>query len=177
MPPDPGLPARAACIDIGSNGIRLVVAEHDGSATPRVLAQERAPVRLGASVFRTGSIDEAAMEGAIRALRGFRASLDLCAPVAVRALATSAVRDARNRKAFLRRARVDAWCALVPLGEHPDAPLRAVARRLLEGAVDGAQNGAAEAQDAGHVARRQSPRLFRIDEAVEAVFDAEHLDT
>ena len=43
-------------------------------------------------------------------------------------------------------------------------------------AVDRAEDRAAEAEDAGHVTRRQRPRLLGIDEAVEAVFEADDLD-
>ena len=43
-------------------------------------------------------------------------------------------------------------------------------------AVDGAEDRAAEPEDAGDVARRQQPRLFRIDQAVEAVLEADDLD-
>ena len=43
-------------------------------------------------------------------------------------------------------------------------------------AVGGAQDRAAETQNAGHIFRPQHARTARLDEAVEAVFDAEHLD-
>src|SRR4029079_4502467 len=43
-------------------------------------------------------------------------------------------------------------------------------------AVRGAEDGAAEAQDAGDVARRQTPRAVRLDESVEAVFEADAVD-
>ena len=42
--------------------------------------------------------------------------------------------------------------------------------------VDGAENRAAEAQDAGDVARREHARAVGLDQAVEAVFDADALD-
>ena len=40
-------------------------------------------------------------------------------------------------------------------------------------AVGRAEDGAAEPQDAGHIPRRQRPRTPGLDEAVEAVFDAD----
>ena len=43
-------------------------------------------------------------------------------------------------------------------------------------AIDGAEDGAAEAEDARDVARRQDARTIRLEEAVEAVFEAKALD-
>ena len=40
-------------------------------------------------------------------------------------------------------------------------------------AVGRAEDRAAEPQDAGHVARRQRPRALGLDQAVEAVFEAD----
>ena len=58
--------------------------------------------------------------------------------------------------------------------------VRAVRRRhqLMKriAAIDGAEDGAAEPQDARHVARRQHARAIRLEEAVEAVFEADALD-
>ena len=58
---------RYAAIDIGSNSVRMEVAEVSVSATgvvspARILASERQVTRLGASVFRTGRISADAME-------------------------------------------------------------------------------------------------------------------
>ena len=45
-----------AVVDLGSNAVRLQIADarRDGSFTVR--AEDRAPVRLGAQVFRTGRL-------------------------------------------------------------------------------------------------------------------------
>ena len=43
-------------------------------------------------------------------------------------------------------------------------------------AVHGAENGSAEPQDAGHIARREHARAARLDQTVEAVLDADALD-
>lgn len=128
----PPAPFRAACIDIGSNGIRCVAAEHDGSATPRILAQDRAAVRLGASVFQTGTIDAASLDEAIAALRSFKLGLDKLAPIRIRAVATSAVRDARNRKQFRKRARDEAGIEIEVISGGEEARLvhLAVAQRI-----------------------------------------------
>jgi hypothetical protein len=58
-----------------------------------------------------------------------------------------------------------------------EGPLRGDDRlRERVAAVDGPENGAAAAEDSGHVPGRQRPRFLGVNEAVEAVLEAEHLD-
>jgi exopolyphosphatase / guanosine-5'-triphosphate,3'-diphosphate pyrophosphatase len=105
--------SRYAAIDIGSNSVRMEVAEvtppangSTGGAMPaiRILASERQVTRLGASVFRTGSVSAEAMDFVSTALAGMAQTYKRLEPVAIRAVATSAVRDARNQQEFLVRA-------------------------------------------------------------------------
>ena len=53
---------RYAAIDIGSNSVRLLVAEVTPGAPLRVLDAGRQVTRLGASVFRTGQIGQDSIE-------------------------------------------------------------------------------------------------------------------
>ncbi len=97
-----------AAIDIGSNSVRMEVAEVNTtasgtSATPRILASERQVTRLGASVFRTGRISGEAMEFMAGTLSQMSAIYRKFNPTAIRAVATSAVRDASNQREFLTR--------------------------------------------------------------------------
>ena len=133
MPASPEKPFRAACIDIGSNGIRCVAADYDGSATPRVVFQGRASVRLGASVFTDGAIDVARMDAAIVALKDFRAQLGKLEPLRLRVVATSAVREARNRKTFRKRAKAEAGLDVEIISGSEEARLvhLAVAQRIV----------------------------------------------
>ncbi|MCA1810902.1 MAG: Ppx/GppA family phosphatase [Halobacteriales archaeon] len=101
----PSFPLRVACIDVGSNGLRCVAAEFQDAARHRILLQERAQVRLGQSVFEVGAIDTEAMAAAVEALSGFKRKLDALGVQEVRAVATSAVREAANRDQFLRKVR------------------------------------------------------------------------
>lgn len=95
---------RYAAIDIGSNSVRLAVAEMEPGGPVRTLASEREVTRLGTSVFSEGSISKEAMDNVCRVLRRFRLSIDRHHAMGARAVATSAVRDARNQEEFLRRA-------------------------------------------------------------------------
>src|SRR6185312_8075191 len=95
--------ARYAAVDIGSNSVRLEVAEVIGGNAPRILASERQVTRLGTSVFREGRIGADALD----ALCGMLASMAVIWKrhdvLSIRAVATAAVRDARNQAEFLTR--------------------------------------------------------------------------
>jgi exopolyphosphatase/guanosine-5'-triphosphate,3'-diphosphate pyrophosphatase len=97
-----------AAVDLGSNSFRLNVGKVDGDATGgyhiRVLRSAREPIRLAAGLDAEGNLTEAAMKGALACLRQFRAILDSYPLDAVRVVATSAMRVARNSAAFLPHA-------------------------------------------------------------------------
>lgn len=95
---------RYAAIDIGSNSVRLAVAEVDAGRPVRTLAEERVVTRLGTSVFGEGAISREAMDNVCRVLQRFRATIDRHHAMGARAVATSAVRDARNQDEFIGRA-------------------------------------------------------------------------
>jgi exopolyphosphatase/guanosine-5'-triphosphate,3'-diphosphate pyrophosphatase len=90
-------------MDVGSNAIRLAIAEFKTPTQYRILERVRVPVRLGESVFHTHRIDPATMEAALEAFRSFRRKMEQHGVVVHRAVATSATREAKNRAAFLER--------------------------------------------------------------------------
>ena len=98
---------RYAAVDIGSNSVRLLVAEADAHG-PQLqvtrLAEDRQVTRLGESVFRNGSISETAMTEVCAVLERMRGIWQRHEVSGVRAVATSATRDASNKEEFLRRA-------------------------------------------------------------------------
>jgi exopolyphosphatase/guanosine-5'-triphosphate,3'-diphosphate pyrophosphatase len=135
-----GFPLRAAGIDVGSNAMRLLIAEFDGPTVWRVLEQQRVPVRLGACVFGRGrgEIEGSTLDAALQALALFRERMDdLDAPV-YRAAATSAVREASNGAAFVQRVYADAGIQLETItgGEEARLVWLAIGSRI---AVDGHQ--------------------------------------
>lgn len=89
---------------MGSNAIRFLIAEATGGAAA-VLETHRLPIRLGREVFHTGQIPEATLADTVDAFRRFRASCDRLGAKRVRAIATSAMRDARNRDLLVDRVR------------------------------------------------------------------------
>src|SRR5579884_354366 len=95
---------RYAAIDVGSNSIRMEAAEVAPGQPPRILASDREVTRLGESVFRTGSVSDEAVRTTCAVLARMAELYRKLDVVGVRAVATSAIRDARNQKEFLERA-------------------------------------------------------------------------
>ena len=89
-------PPRAA-VDVGSNSVRLLIEDGDGS---RVL-REMVITRLAAGVDATGHLDDRALARTLEVLAGFRDRWEAHGVSdRVRIAATSAVRDASDRERF-----------------------------------------------------------------------------
>src|SRR5581483_3453267 len=89
-----------AAIDIGSNSCRLKigrVVKHQ----LHTVHEDREVTRLGASVFETGIVSPESMAATLRTLKRFYKAVQQHGADRVRAVATSAMRDARNSRAFL----------------------------------------------------------------------------
>ncbi len=95
---------RYAAIDIGSNSIRMLAAEAGANGDFRELAASRHVVRLGENVFREGRLSQLAMDMACQTLTAMAEEYRRLEVLAVRAVGTSALRDATNRAEFLARA-------------------------------------------------------------------------
>lgn len=95
---------RYAAIDIGSNSIRMEAAEATPGQPIRILESDREVTRLGESVFRTGSVSEEAIRATTTVLTRMAALYRKLEVNAVRAVATSAIRDSHNQHEFLDRA-------------------------------------------------------------------------
>ena len=96
---------RLAAIDIGSNSVRLLVAEALRGGNYRILDEEREPTRLGRSVSSKGLLDDESMERTITALRTFKQIAAGYQVTTLRTIATCAVRESRNGPEFCRRVR------------------------------------------------------------------------
>jgi exopolyphosphatase/guanosine-5'-triphosphate,3'-diphosphate pyrophosphatase len=100
---DKGGPRIVAAIDIGSNSIRMVVAQVLPDGRMEVLERMHRAVRLGQDAFLRQRISQRTMLAAIGILRDYRRMLDSYQVSQVRAVATSAVREAVNADGFLDR--------------------------------------------------------------------------
>lgn len=88
-----------AAVDIGSNSCRLKIARIEKHRL-KVLFEDREVTRLGASVFESGMISPEAMANTLSALKRFYKAVQQSGADRVRAVATAALRDARNAQAF-----------------------------------------------------------------------------
>jgi exopolyphosphatase/guanosine-5'-triphosphate,3'-diphosphate pyrophosphatase len=101
----PAAPRLVAVLDMGASAIRLVVAEIGSGRAIHVVEEASRSVRLGRDTFSAGAIRADTVDAALSALEGFREMLDGYGVRQVRAVATSAVREARNADMFLDRLR------------------------------------------------------------------------
>lgn len=101
--------SRVAAIDCGTNSIRLLVADvteaFDGQKELRDLHREMRIVRLGKGVDATGRLDPEALERTRVALVDYAVAARRKGAERVRMVATSATRDASNRKDFFAMVR------------------------------------------------------------------------
>jgi exopolyphosphatase/guanosine-5'-triphosphate,3'-diphosphate pyrophosphatase len=95
-----------AVVELGTTSIRMVVAELHRSGRFRILDSLQQAVSLGRDTFTEGVIEGETVEGCVAALRRFHKVLQeygITDSRRIRAIATSAVREASNRDAFLDR--------------------------------------------------------------------------
>ena len=90
-------------LDMGASAIRLVVVEIDSKRTARVIEEASRGVLLGRDTFSGGAIRSQTVDAALDALEGFGRIMAGYGVGDVRAVATSAVREARNADMFLDR--------------------------------------------------------------------------
>lgn len=95
---------RYAVFDLGSNSIKFVVAE-TRSQHVHILYEKSISTRLAEHLIDTCELRPEAMQRTIEALRLLRAKATDLGVDQFHAVATSAVRDSRNRREFLRAAR------------------------------------------------------------------------
>ena len=94
---------RVAAVDIGTNSTRLLVADVEGQgaeAQVRTVEREMRITRLGAGVDADRTLRPDAIERTVSVLREYGATIERLGATRVRATATSASRDARNRDEF-----------------------------------------------------------------------------
>ncbi len=101
---------RYAAIDIGSNAVRLLIADiiETGKVTTfKKNTLIRVPLRLGDDAFLDKCISEKKSEDLLKTMQAFKNLIDVYKVVDYRACATSAMREAENGAELVKRIKAD----------------------------------------------------------------------
>jgi exopolyphosphatase / guanosine-5'-triphosphate,3'-diphosphate pyrophosphatase len=135
MPENPELTGRlVGVLDMGATAIRLVIAEADPARPIRIIEEASRGVLLGRDVFSSGVIRSQTVDAVLTALDGFRHLMNEYGVRQIRAVATSAVREARNAEMVLDRIRGRTGITFEIINEAEESRLVYLAvRQVLRG--------------------------------------------
>jgi exopolyphosphatase/guanosine-5'-triphosphate,3'-diphosphate pyrophosphatase len=119
---------------MGASAIRMAVAELSPGKPPRIIEEATKGVLLGRDTFSSGAIRSETLDAAIGALEDFRRLMDTYDVDDVHAVATSAVREARNGDTFLDRIRSRTGLEFAVINEAEESRLVYLAVRDAIGA-------------------------------------------
>jgi exopolyphosphatase/guanosine-5'-triphosphate,3'-diphosphate pyrophosphatase len=94
---------RLAILDFGTNTFNLLIAENKNGSGVEFLHSSKEPVKLGKGGINNRLIKEEAIERGLRAIENHYRTIRQYEADKVYAFATSAIRDAKNNKEFVRR--------------------------------------------------------------------------
>ena len=112
-----------ASIDIGTNTVRLLILETKPDGNLRKVSQVRAITRLGKGMDTEKKLLGDRMDETISVLTNFRDECRKFEPLTIRAVATSAVREASNQKDFISRAKKEADLEIKVISWEEEADL------------------------------------------------------
>jgi exopolyphosphatase/guanosine-5'-triphosphate,3'-diphosphate pyrophosphatase len=118
--PAPVKPRQVAVIDIGTASIRMAIGEIAGDGAVRTLETLAQSVNLGRDAFTRGTISKQTIEDCVKVLKSYRRVLreyQITRSDQIRVVATSAVREAANRLAFMDRVYIATGLDMEPLDE------------------------------------------------------------
>ena len=121
--PIPPTPERIAAIDVGSNSIRMSVADYDPTKGLVIVDEVKDQPRLAAGIAATGALDTEAMSRAIAVLKRMKEVADRRGVTRLRAVATSAVREAVNGRMFAKRVRKETGITIEVVDGETEANL------------------------------------------------------
>ena len=112
-----------AAIDVGTNSVRLVVAEGHADGRLRVLDDEKETTRLGAGLNETGELAPDRMDAAVATIHRMRRIAEGYGATRISCVGTSAVRVATNGPDLVERVREVAGVELEVLTGEREAKL------------------------------------------------------
>jgi exopolyphosphatase/guanosine-5'-triphosphate,3'-diphosphate pyrophosphatase len=155
MEPSESVPEAAAAaktvaaIDVGSNAIRMVIAEVLPDGQIEVLERLQRAVRMGQDTFRRGRLGGQVMRAAVSVLRDYKQMLELYRVERIRAVATSAAREAVNADTFLDRIFMATGLNVEVIGTAEESRLTVSAVRPAIGSALGVDHDEALIADVG----------------------------
>ena len=114
---------RLAAIDVGSNSVHLLIADVSPEGHLEVIDRVKEMVRLGRRSFTTGLLSQEAMDLAVRVLAHFQSVVEVRRVDRVRAVATSAVREADNKNQFIARIKRETGVNVEVISGYEEAQL------------------------------------------------------
>jgi exopolyphosphatase / guanosine-5'-triphosphate,3'-diphosphate pyrophosphatase len=111
-----------ASIDVGSNTLRLLIAGIEDNRIINVFS-DRKITRLGNKVSVTGRLQDENIEASIAALKEFSARISEYGAIHVKAIATSALREALNSRSFIKKAFEDTGISVEVISGDREAGL------------------------------------------------------
>jgi exopolyphosphatase / guanosine-5'-triphosphate,3'-diphosphate pyrophosphatase len=138
-----------AAIDIGANSLRMAIAEVMPDGRLEIVDQLQRAVHLGQDTFRRGRLGRQTMRAAVVILRDFHKMLEFYSVTAVRAVATSAVREAANADTFLNRVYIATGIDVEVIDTSEESRLTVSAVRRALGVSIGKKSGQVLIADVG----------------------------
>ncbi len=123
-----------AAIDIGSNAARLLVGEiikEKEHEFVKKISYTRIPLRLGEEVFDKGKISDKKLADFVKTMKAFQLIAEIFEVQALRACATSAMRDAENKVEILERVKTETGIEIEIISGDEEAKLIFEAFSLL----------------------------------------------
>lgn len=114
-------------IDIGSNGIRLLISRPLDLSNLKTEWKKveftRLPIRLGDDVFSTKEISKKKLELLTKAIKAFSLLMDIYNVDFYRACATSAMRDAKNSEKIIKHIKKETGITIDVIGGNDESKL------------------------------------------------------
>ena len=114
---------KLAAIDVGSNAMRLGIASANDDGRLHIVHTDRQAVRLGADVFAKGEISDKRLVEAMDAFLKFRKQINQDKVKSIRAVGTSALREAKNRDYFINQIAKATEITIEPISDEEEARL------------------------------------------------------
>lgn len=127
-----------AAIDVGTNTVRLLIAEALSQEAFKVLHEEQIITRLGEGLIQSGFLQVGAMARTASVIRRFAEEAKQHRALAISAVATSAVREAANGPEFVARVQKEAGLPLRVIDPEEEARLAILGVSHALGFPDGA---------------------------------------